>query len=863
MAANQVLPSKEQTLFRHVVQNYESKQYKKGLKAAEQILRKHPNHGDTQAMKALILSSQGKSEEAFELCKLALKNAMKSQVCWHVYGLLYRGQRNYEEALKAYRFALRLDPDSSQIQRDLAMLQVQMRDYEGYVQSRRTMLQARPQHRQNWTALAIALQMSGDLAGAEDVLQKYEESMRQTPNRNDMEHAEAVLYKNTIIAERGEMERALEHVDSVAKMALDKTAVMEMRAQYLLALDRNDGAVEAYTKLLRRNPEHREYYEGLEKAMGLDRSKTEDHQKLGEMYHGWAEQSDRVDAPRRLPLDFKTGDAFRQHADKYLRRMLKKGVPSTFANLKQLYSDPEKKETIRELVEGYLSEQPQANGGAERSEPNGSADGSHATKSKAQDSATTWELSVNYFLAQHYDYHLSRDLSKARKYIDRAIELKPSETDYTYHMTRARVLKHAGNVTEASKAMNEAMEMDLKDRYINTKCAKYQLRNNQHDDAVATMGLFTRKEAVGGPLGDLLDMQCVWYITEDGEAYLRQGNLGLALKRFKAVFDVFVTWEDDQFDFHSFSLRKGMVRAYVDMLRWEDRLREHPFFTRAALSAIGVYCLLFDQPQLAKGGAANGEGAEGAAERKKAAKKAKREAEKAEAERKAAAAKKATPAKKDEDGEVKKEDADPQGVELLKTAGEKPLEEAMKWVEPLLEMSPRSVEGQFAGFEVYIRRKKYLPALKCLLAVYSTDPEHPKCHEQGCRLRLALEKLDESLPEKVKQIIESEFLQKFIPKGSVEENNEEYLAKHKDSALHVHGVVRVRQALHPDGSGGVKEKSAQDLQQTLGSEGTNLTQAEEGLRLLNEGLGADGKAREAYVAKARERWPEAAVFRVS
>src|ERR1700761_6482262 len=109
------LPSKEASLFRHLVQNYESKQYKKGLKAAEQILRKHPNHGDTQAMKALILNNQGKSEEAFELCKLALKNAMKSNVCWHVYGLLYKSVKNYEESVKAYRFALKLDPDSVQI----------------------------------------------------------------------------------------------------------------------------------------------------------------------------------------------------------------------------------------------------------------------------------------------------------------------------------------------------------------------------------------------------------------------------------------------------------------------------------------------------------------------------------------------------------------------------------------------------------------------------------------------------------------------------------------------------------------------------------------------------------------------------
>lgn len=703
---NQTLPSKEASLFRHLVQNYESKQYKKGLKAAEQILRKHPSHGDTQAMKALILSSQGKSEEAFELCKVALKNAMKSHVCWHVYGLLWRGQKNYEEAIKAYRFALRLDPDSQQIQRDLALLQVHMRDYTGYVQSRRVMLQARPGFRQNWTALAVGLHLSGDLAGAEDVLQRFEESMRSPPSRSDIEHAEAVLYKNTIIAERGEVERALEHLESVRKTALDKAAFMDMRADYLLRLDNREDAEKAYRQLLHRNPEKRAYYMGLEKALGLDRTKQEDHEKLGQMYHDLASKSDRIDAARRLPLDFKQGDAFRQHADKYLRRMFNKGVPSTFANLKHLYSDPAKKATFGELVEGYVSEEPQSNGGHAQSEPNGSVDSSHAEKPATVDAATQWKLSVNYFLAQHYDFHLSRDLGKAQQYIDQAIALNPSKTDYTYHMARARILKHRGTVSAASTAMNEAREMDLKDRYINTKCAKYQLRNDQNSDAVNTMGLFTRKEAVGGPLGDLLDMQCVWYITEDGESYFRQGKLSLALKRFRAVYDIFETWQEDQFDFHTFSLRKGMIRAYVDMVRWEDRLREHPFFTRAALSAIKILLMLYDRPELAKGGGhMNGESAEGAAERKKAAKKAKREADKAEAERKANAAKKSQP-KADDAGEVKKEDQDPQGLEAYQSVAEKPLEEAMKYLLPLLELSPRNIDGQVTGFEVYIRRSE-------------------------------------------------------------------------------------------------------------------------------------------------------------
>ena len=82
-------------------------------------------------MKALILNSTGQQEEAFALAKVALKNDMKSHVCWHIYGLLWRSQKNYDEAIKAYKFALRLDPGQQNIQRDLAILQIQMRDYNG------------------------------------------------------------------------------------------------------------------------------------------------------------------------------------------------------------------------------------------------------------------------------------------------------------------------------------------------------------------------------------------------------------------------------------------------------------------------------------------------------------------------------------------------------------------------------------------------------------------------------------------------------------------------------------------------------------------------------------------------------------
>ena len=666
-----------------------------GLKAADQILRKHPNHGDTQAMKALILNSQGQGEEAFNLCKLALKNDMKSHITWHVYGLLWRSVKNYEEAIKAYKFALRIEPSSLNILRDLALLQCQIRDYEGYVESRRKMMQERPQLRQNWTALAVAYHLSGNYSEAENILKTYEETLKQTPPKSDLEHSEATLYKNTVIAESGDTERALKHLDEVVRSSLDRTSALELRAQYLLKLGRTEEAEKAYRTLLDRNNEYRGYYDGLEKALGLTRTKDADIEKLQELYESYAKKSERNDAPRRIPLEFLKGEAFKTAVDQYLRRMLNKGVPSTFPNIKSLYQDAEKKAVIEELVLGYASDK-KTNGSAEK-ETNG-------------DTSDRFEQSVLYFLAQHYNYVRSRDLKKAMGYIDRLIEQDPKSVDY--HQTKARIYKHAGDVQNAAATIGHARELDERDRYINTKCAKYQLRNNENEKALSTMSKFTRNEVVGGPLGDLHDMQCMWYLLEDGEAYLRQQDFGHALKRFTAIADIFDVWHEDQFDFHSFSLRKGQIRSYIDMIRWEDQLRSHPFFTRAAIQAIELYLRLADDPRLANPGQIDLDKLD-PAERKKVEKKAKKDREKlekAEADRKAAAAAKATA--KADDGETKKEDPDPAGQKLLQT--KEPLEAALRFLRPMLELSPQNVEAQNVGFEVYLRKSMPHPLLMTL-----------------------------------------------------------------------------------------------------------------------------------------------------
>ena len=71
------LPKKESDMFKNVVKQYEMKQYKKAIKSADTVLKRFPQHGETLAMKGLVLQNLGKNEEAHVLVKQGLMNDMR------------------------------------------------------------------------------------------------------------------------------------------------------------------------------------------------------------------------------------------------------------------------------------------------------------------------------------------------------------------------------------------------------------------------------------------------------------------------------------------------------------------------------------------------------------------------------------------------------------------------------------------------------------------------------------------------------------------------------------------------------------------------------------------------------------------
>jgi peptide alpha-N-acetyltransferase len=59
-----------------------------------------------------------------EIIKGALAKNLTNFTCWHVQGILLKGQKNYKEAKASYIMAVKFDENNQNVLRDLSLLQV-------------------------------------------------------------------------------------------------------------------------------------------------------------------------------------------------------------------------------------------------------------------------------------------------------------------------------------------------------------------------------------------------------------------------------------------------------------------------------------------------------------------------------------------------------------------------------------------------------------------------------------------------------------------------------------------------------------------------------------------------------------------
>ncbi|CAE6534150.1 unnamed protein product [Rhizoctonia solani] len=826
-----VLASKEQSLFKELLSLYEARQYKKAIKTADTILKKAPTHGETMCMKGLVFTNMpGKRDEGVELVRKGLALGLESHICWHVYGLVLKQEKNYAQALGAYSRALKYDVDNMNILRDAAQLQMQLRQFDQLVQTRHTLLSLRPTMRQSWIALAVAYQMNGDLEKANKVLVNYKSMLKNVPDY-DYEHSELLLYHLRIMEILGKHEEVLAALDVYSKQReiLDRTAIVEFRARNLSKANRKAEAAHEWTTLIEQNHESYAYYRGLLSTQDIDLGESmsklltciqkihEDQldnltdeslpvalaylKKLVTQYPG-------ATAPKRLSLDVALGDEFRSLAEPYLWAGLQRGIPSLFVDIKSLYNVDEKRATVEEIVEGFL---------AKLKPEEVSKEPPPATNGETKPEPPTTYLWALYFLGQHYSY--CKDQEKALSFLDTAIAHTPTLPEL--YTARGRALKRAGDFVQASFAVEAGRLLDGQDRWLNGKSAKYAMRAGRVEEAQNLLGLFTRKDALS-PSADLTEMQSLVYLIQEGDANRRAGRLPMALKRYSAVTQIFDDIWDDQYDFHSYCIRRYTLNIYIDTIRWEDRIREHSAYRKASVEAAKIYIRLHDNPSLVAACTPKL-----TAEEKKAKAKAVKAASKEP--------KKGNNAKEDEIPPPK--DDDPDGLKLL--SQEKPIEQALKLLRPLEALQVQDADVWLTIYDVAMRRKKYLQALKALITIKKLAPDHHELHWRVVDFRLQTSSgatLDASIKAAIDQSLND-----LIPlQQSPEAFNTQYLQRVSIPAgkfgsalavLKIHGFEAgqaeaeglIFQALHPEAKASILDllEGARLLQDVIKSKRTD------------------------------------------
>lgn len=605
--------SKDDNNLMEALKLYEAKSYKKSLKLLDATLKKNASHVDSLALKGLNLFFTGQKKDAESYVQRAIgkiQGTSASPVCCHILGIYMRNAKKYAESTRWFQASLDNGSSNKQIYRDLSTLQSQEHDYKNLLKSRMAYWQDFMGYRSNWTALAIAHELNGQNQEAVNVLTKFEDLAKgKLGEAEAYEHNECLMYKNDVLykdagTDQKKLQKVLAHLDEVEPEVFDKYSWLERRASVYMKLGNKKEASKVYRTLIKRNPDDTRYYRLLEVSLGI-----EANNKLRKaVYERFQRIYPKADPPKFIPLTFvKDKQEFKSKAGAYIVPQLKRGVPATFGNVKPLYRKRPAQipPIVEEVVLEYLA----------------------TLDAKETPIPFVWTC---YFLAQHYLF--VQDFARAQEYIDRAIDHTPTLVEL--YIVKARVLKHLGLLEDAASTIDDGRELDLQDRFINTKTVKYYLRANTVDEAVDVVSAFTRNDDAINGVKDLHLMEASWFIVEQAEAYYRlylenrkrlqelsarvlpaedeealdqharevreaeyqtAKYKGLALKRFLALPKFYRQFEDDQLDFHSYCMRKGTPRAYMEMLAWGKTLFASPMFVRAMEGASKLYFDIHDE----------------------------------------------------------------------------------------------------------------------------------------------------------------------------------------------------------------------------------------------------------------------------
>ncbi|KAJ3448685.1 n(alpha)-acetyltransferase 15/16 isoform a [Anaeramoeba flamelloides] len=739
------LSSKLNTLYERAAGLYDKKKYKSSLNTIEEVLKKKPEHADSNSLKGILLLELVSQEEALKYCKKGLAKGITRSFPWRAYGIYNKKIKNYIEACKCYKRASNNDKENLALLGELSSFQFITRDFAGYLETREILLKKQPQKRGNWYAFALANHLTGNYDMAINAIQQYQKSNKLV---SQSEIIELALFQNDIIEESGNIKKANDHLDKIFTVITNKLLWKEKKARYFLKLGNKQRAEKMYYLLLEQNPDQIEYIKGLEISKGLlnNNEKIEelDSDRLVKLQNFYQELNDKYPQSlliKKKQLEIAFDQDFKNKFISFIIPQLKKGIPSIFSNLLSLYrpSKVEKvskkiliiQETLIEFQKHLESRQFELIKDEELKK--------NVMLLEESRASLLW---IYFYLAQHYDRLEKYTLSF--EYLDKAIEHTPTLVDlYNF---KGRLFKHVGDTEEASRFLEKSRNLDLADRHINNLSAKYLLRNDNITRGSDTFNIFMT-DLHNFPNWRYFEVS--WMTNEVGSSYLRKEDYPKALKMFNQTINNFHAYFDNQFNYHSFCLREGNLRTLAKLIKFTDQVFTHQFFWVGARGALEIYLNLHDK---------------GKEFRKELIKQCEIE----EKDLQIKLDKELSNPKLDDDEKKLREDDDLVGKKLI--AKENPLKEAVKIIEILEKQAPDYIETHLLALKVYTKMGNFENALNSINKILEFNSNDFQFHKLLMEFFLKVEN-NKKMTDKVNN------LKKRLEINSLSEYNQQFLQK--------------------------------------------------------------------------------------
>eukprot|EP01083_Nonionella_stella_P016185 45260_1 len=574
----QKLSTKFQNIFdKQVLSEYENDNYRECIKQCDRILQTYPKNGETLAMKGLCLHCQGSmkdddkdkenqskrdplNEEAAaklrqkgqQLIDNGLRFNIKSSICWRVKGLAHKSDKDFDSAIICYKKASKFDKQNQRILTDLASLQIELKRFKEFAETRNE-LWLLNQDKLNCIALCIALYLNKEYT----LCLKHIEDNAATLVLDNVELNEIYLLQVYVLRKQNKLEECQQFLnDKLSKnQILDQLKALQIKFEIERELNKFDDSIKTMQCLIDKNPENLNYHKQYLSLLSKE-------QQLA-AYKAFETKYPKCNLIKRILLDYCDDlNEFRVLLNDYLIHKFNKSVMSLYADLRDIYAkNKEKGMIIDELVEEYRT-------------------------NKNNKIGPMCLLYVNYFYCSRL-VDLYR-FDSALSIIDKCIAMVP--TCIEFYVLKGKLFKYVGNRLLAFKYLNYARCLDTADRYLNTKCVRYALRALKIDESEEIVTLFLKKTEGTASLHKL---QVIWYQLHKAEAHLSLKEYGPCVKQYQNVFHHFETFWKNQTDFHRYSYRKCAIYSYLQLLKWENTLREHPFFIRAAHNAMSVWFTIY------------------------------------------------------------------------------------------------------------------------------------------------------------------------------------------------------------------------------------------------------------------------------